>query len=453
MKKILLGLGAIAAVLVVMPMFAAFEAHVVNVTATIENAMDVPIRAIEFGTVFPQEKLQKPLNLTLSGSFLDETQNRVNKVEYFIRQKPKCAITWDGGTKFDATQDTDGTHLYTGTGHIKFGDNPATPGIVETDFMFIDCGPAPRTLSTQLGEVWGVLPNLCPYLSKHSEVTGRDEAGKPIAWEDGALPSFHTPWTINGTTVTYNDVQGSLTKPSDSTDNWMIDLAVPCFGGYCAQDWESFVHGINPDANPDDFDQDISNEHKVFGCDLWVEVKGVSDGEGEPTEPEPTIDGVISAGEYDGALSMEITNTGGGTVKAKTQGGYLYLAADIISDTTDNRTFPGFNDEFGVNLGESPVTDTVFLGLGSTNANGRTVGTIDGYFTNFVTAGHSLVALFTSGHRVIEWKIPLSAIPAVINGDTLSIGGATESTDGNSAVYPIGLAWGNNATYGQLLVQ
>ncbi|MDP2692855.1 MAG: hypothetical protein Q8O88_04420, partial [bacterium] len=131
------------------------------------------------------------------------------------------------------------------------------------------------------------------------------------------------------------------------------------------------------------------------------------------TQPvAPTIDGVISSGEYDNALSMLITNAGGGTVKAKTMGGYLYLAADIITDTTDNRTFSGFNDEFGVNLGESPVTDTVFLGLGSTNANGRTVGTIDGYFTNFATAGHTLIALFTSGHRVIEWKIPLTAIPS-----------------------------------------
>ncbi len=144
---------------------------------------------------------------------------------------------------------------------------------------------------------------------------------------------------------------------------------------------------------------------------------------------------------------------GGGTVKAKTQDGYLYLAADIITDTTDNRTFTGFNDEFGVNLGESPTTDTAFLGLGSTNANGRTVGTIDGYYTNFPTAGHSLVASFVTGHRVIEWKMPLSVLPSIVNGDTLSVGGATESTDGNSAVYPIGLLWGNNSTYGQLLVQ
>ena len=60
-------------------------------------------------------------------------------------------------------------------------------------------------------------------------------------------------------------------------DDWIIDLAVPCFGGYCAQDWENFVHGINPSANPDEYIQPIANEHKVFGCDLWVEVTRVSE--------------------------------------------------------------------------------------------------------------------------------------------------------------------------------
>jgi predicted ribosomally synthesized peptide with SipW-like signal peptide len=173
-----------------------------------------------------------------------------------------------------------------------------------------------------------------------------------------------------------------------------------------------------------------------------------------PVAPAPSIDGIISQGEYDGdnVLTMLITDTGGGTVKAKTQGGYLYLAADILSDTTDNRSCCGFNDEFGVNLGESPTTDTVFFGLGSTNANGRTFGPTDGLWSNFDPTGHTIMSLFGTGHRVIEWKIPLTSIPGIVNGDTLSIGGATESTDGNSAVYPIGLVWGNNATYGQLLV-
>ena len=52
---------------------------------------------------------------------------------------------------------------------------------------------------------------------------------------------------------------------------------MPCFGGFCAQDWEEWVHSINPLANPDDYVQNILNEHKVFGCDLWIEVTGVSE--------------------------------------------------------------------------------------------------------------------------------------------------------------------------------
>ena len=92
------------------------------------------------------------------------------------------------------------------------------------------------------------------------------------------IPAFHQPWTIVGHQVVWNEAKGYLTKAGlDVTDNWNIDLKVPCFGGYCAQDWADFVHGINPQANPDLYTQDIDNEHKVFGCNLWLEVTGVSE--------------------------------------------------------------------------------------------------------------------------------------------------------------------------------
>jgi hypothetical protein len=266
-KQIALGLGAVALAVTTLPLFAAFEAHVINVTAKIENALKVDPHFLNFGTVFPQEKLEKPVNIELSDSFIAE--GRVDDVSYFIRQKPKCAITTENGTKFDETLATDGkTHLYTGTGHIKFGDDPSTPAVEES---YIDCGPAPRALVAS--ETWGMLPNLCPYLSKHSERLA------PGGYEDGALPSFHKPWKISATSsiVYWNDVQGHLSKiAQDFKDTWMIDLAVPCFGGYCAQDWEAFVHGINPDADPNEFKGNIADEHKVYGCDLWVEVSGVS---------------------------------------------------------------------------------------------------------------------------------------------------------------------------------
>ena len=57
--------------------FSAFEAHVVNVTARIENALDVPIATtgLDFGTRFPQETPpDQPFSVSLSGSFQDQAQ-------------------------------------------------------------------------------------------------------------------------------------------------------------------------------------------------------------------------------------------------------------------------------------------------------------------------------------------------------------------------------------------
>lgn len=256
MKKILLSLGALAAVMIALPMFSAFEAHVINVTAQIENALSVPLKSIDFGTVFPQEHLDKPLGIALSDSFIREP--RVDDVEYIIRQKPKCALTNAAGTAIIGP---------TATGHvISNGQGGYT----------INCGPAPLGTDQQpLPGTWGPLPSLCEYISKE----GGDEDGLETN-NDGTTPSFHKPFTVASgtTTVAWLDTKGRLRKAAnDTVDNWTIDLAVPCFGGYCAQDWADFVHGINPQADPTLYTQLIADEHKVFGCDLWVEVTGVSD--------------------------------------------------------------------------------------------------------------------------------------------------------------------------------
>ena len=256
LKKLALGAAGIAMAVATVPMFAAFEAHVINVTARIENALSVSTEPMDFGTVFPQEHLDKPLSIELSRSFLAE--DRVDDVSYFIRQKPKCGITSQNGTVLD--------HTSTATGHVSLGPD---------DTIIIDCGRAPRDLAvdnTQTAidetETWGVLPSLCEYISKEDDKTPDN---------DGSTPSFHHPWTFIGRQLVWNDTQGKLTKiGNDTLDNWTIDLAVPCFGGHCAQDWESFVHSINPAADPAEFTQPIANEHKVFGCDLWIEVNGVS---------------------------------------------------------------------------------------------------------------------------------------------------------------------------------
>lgn len=261
MKKVLLSFGLLAAAVIASVGVSAFEAHIVNVTATIENALSVPVEAIDFGTVFPQEHLEQSLSVALSGSFLAE--DRVDDVEYFIRQKPKCGITTENGTVLD--------HDSTQTGHVIVGDNPATQDVEK---YWIDCGTPSRELEE--GETYGMLPMLCPYISKHpdnSPLLPDSQVGN-----DGSLNSFHQPFYVGDSQLTWNDTVGRLAKSEqDIKDDWTIDLAVPCFGGQCAQDWADFVHGFNPDADPNAYTQDTSNEHKVFGCDLWVEVSGVSE--------------------------------------------------------------------------------------------------------------------------------------------------------------------------------
>ena len=87
MKKLTAVLLGGLIVIVCVPMLAAFEAHVINVTAHIENALSVDPQEIEFGTVFPEEVHAKTFTVALSDSFIAE--NRVDDVHYHLAQKPK----------------------------------------------------------------------------------------------------------------------------------------------------------------------------------------------------------------------------------------------------------------------------------------------------------------------------------------------------------------------------
>ena len=253
-KKIFVLIASLGTGVVLLPLLAAFEAHIINVTAKIENALAVTTDTIDFGTVFPQEHLEQSLVVALSDSFLRE--ERVNDVEYFIRQKPKCAVTTDNGKIM--------LEFPTATGHM---------GINQAGEVSIDCGTAPEGMPENA--IWGILPSLCEYISKNGEDRN-----------DETLLSFHKPWKIENGKIAWTDTKGRLAKSEqDTVDNWIIDLAVPCFGGHCAQDWADFVHGYNPNADPKEYVQDMKDEHKVFGCDLWIEVTEVSE---KVTDPVPT---------------------------------------------------------------------------------------------------------------------------------------------------------------------
>jgi regulation of enolase protein 1 (concanavalin A-like superfamily) len=87
-KKIFVSLISVGVVVASAAMFAAFEAHVINVTAKIENALYVDSYGIDFGTVFPQEYItDEDFTVGLSDSF--KAQNRATTVNYKIVQKDK----------------------------------------------------------------------------------------------------------------------------------------------------------------------------------------------------------------------------------------------------------------------------------------------------------------------------------------------------------------------------
>ena len=114
---------------------------------------------------------------------------------------------------------------------------------------------------------------MCAYLSKLPD--GTPNTG-PNANNDTSVLPFHDPETqfATGKIVKFNP--DGTTIGRDSSDNWTVDLAVPCFSGSCAQDWPSFVLGLNPDAgDPSQYELPSGLESEVFGCDLWVEVTAI----------------------------------------------------------------------------------------------------------------------------------------------------------------------------------
>src|SRR3989344_5031007 len=333
MRKIFSGLLLLVGEQAILPLFAAFKAHVINVTARIENALAVTTKALDFGTVFPQEHLNQKLDLDLSSSFLAEP--RVDDVNYFIRQKPKCAVTSNDGVVM--------LDFPTRTGEVII--DPLSPGGFR-----VNCGQPPAGMPTEGGAKWGVLPSLCEYLSKTGEEI---EPGNIGDGKDGILLSFHKPWRVENGQLVWNDTKGYLAKSTDDiSDTWTIDLAVPCFGGACAQDWEDFVRRTNADALPaSQWVQPVENEHKIFGCDLWVEVAGVSEaGVVTPPPAEPVT--IFSDDFGTGATSADIPSwdkhEAGTILKAPAESGEGSESPDggrfvrIADDSSDEGTEDGW---------------------------------------------------------------------------------------------------------------
>jgi|GEM_PF-3482430 len=160
------------------------------------------------------------------GTFLDDVTlvecGRVTDVYYVLRQKPKCVDLSD----------------------------PSVHPLVQHDGETFFCPEGSE-----------MMPLLCPYLSKHDN-DPEDQN------DDLLVEAFHGPltgWSMADTLQYQLNGELSVTD-GDLEDAWLIDLKVPCFEGYCAQD--NWI--------PEDYQADPQYESKVFGCDLWLEVIGIN---------------------------------------------------------------------------------------------------------------------------------------------------------------------------------
>lgn len=84
MKKALLGLCALVMMVSGVAMVSAYEAHIINVKASVENAVTVGVSWLNFGTVFPEEFRLKDFTVAISGSFCSPDQKRVRHIDYEI---------------------------------------------------------------------------------------------------------------------------------------------------------------------------------------------------------------------------------------------------------------------------------------------------------------------------------------------------------------------------------
>jgi hypothetical protein len=90
MKKIVLIMAALVLVLSGVAAVSAYEAHLINVKAHVENALLVDTTELNFGTVFPEEWLVAHRTVQLSESAVSELEDNLVSVafKFFAEWKP-----------------------------------------------------------------------------------------------------------------------------------------------------------------------------------------------------------------------------------------------------------------------------------------------------------------------------------------------------------------------------
>jgi hypothetical protein len=194
-KKAILIVAALMLVISGVAAVSAYEAHVVNVKAKVENALEVVIPGateLDFGTVFPEEWLTKHFTVQFSSSWGEQT--RVNAVDFQVWAE--CKLEDDMGNE-DPADDVYypwlGEALYVklngDEGYV--GPAPAAcPGAVQV-MDYVANAPLVGTLQTNVMNslqvnVWLDVPVFFDYYNEYTDVPNKPRE----AWADEQLAAF-----------------------------------------------------------------------------------------------------------------------------------------------------------------------------------------------------------------------------------------------------------------------
>jgi hypothetical protein len=191
----------------------------------------------------------------------------------------------------------------------------------------------------------------------------------------------------------------------------------------------------------------------------------------------PTIDGVIGAGEWDGAVSI-LAADGVSRVGVIAHTDYLYVLFMVV-DSTDARLGENAqgNDQTSININPTPGTtnwgkpcDIIFqTGADNDAWSGPSSDPTDGWLTDWEIDGTQVIGLpagletktvyYDNGMRISEWKLPLASISGLSAGDVLDVAGTANVGDGTPNCYPpelnddVPANWGDLSIFVDILVR
>jgi hypothetical protein len=227
-KKALLLVSALLIVFSGVAAVSAYEGHLVNIKAHVENAIGVETYEFDLGTYFPQERVQNELGIGLSESFI--AQDRVSTVEYKLCWELK-PIPAD---QTDNVCDPDGDGYYTPLNpYLEITMDDANDNI---DPSMIHGVPADNTTAVCFGtgQMW------------KSRVPG----------EGDVCDIIHVIFSAPVFEGYYNDIT------DDPPDGWVYGMIME--GNYCTAN-ETICDGAI----------DVKVPHADLGIDLKIQVTSI----------------------------------------------------------------------------------------------------------------------------------------------------------------------------------